>query len=225
MRESDLKGENENLAGMGCEIQICSMMAHVWNEIEHDIGYKTKGTVGEREKEYLSRLGSLIRDGDILIDGLILANEERVSSSLKNSNQIDTELGDELAVRRALCEIFGRQRDTFHSGSLHQELIRLELTSFKKLKDLLGSSNRDWTAAQQEIRSFNAFLKRNGLEQYELAPTKSTDPALWIILKKMYPQILEKFPAGQGQGRPRRIRSLASRYQEYIRYRDRNHSS
>ncbi len=37
---SDLIGTYANVAGVPCEVQVCSMMAHVWNEIEHDLGYK-----------------------------------------------------------------------------------------------------------------------------------------------------------------------------------------
>lgn len=43
LREEELVGNYANLRGASCEIQICSMMAHVWNEIEHDIGYKPEG--------------------------------------------------------------------------------------------------------------------------------------------------------------------------------------
>lgn len=38
--EEELVGDFDNLPGTSCEIQICSMMAHVWNEIEHDVAYK-----------------------------------------------------------------------------------------------------------------------------------------------------------------------------------------
>jgi hypothetical protein len=34
----DLVGTYANVASVPCEIQVCSMMAHVWNEIEHDLG-------------------------------------------------------------------------------------------------------------------------------------------------------------------------------------------
>lgn len=37
---SDVVGTYSNVAQVPCEIQVCSMMAHVWNEVEHDLGYK-----------------------------------------------------------------------------------------------------------------------------------------------------------------------------------------
>ena len=215
LQSHDLIGDNQNLVGLGCEVQVCSMMAHVWNEVEHDIGYKPTGNIGGVEQDYLRQLGELIRQGDKIIDNLLEANEERVNTTLQSVDGADVELTDELAVRRALCGIFGIKRVTFKSGALYQELVRLNLTNYLRLKSVLGGSN-DWVLAQQEIPLFNTFLRKAGEEEFQLEATKSTDPALWIILKKMHGEILKQFPAGRGKGKPRRIRSLAYRYQKYI---------
>ena len=32
-------GTYANVSDVPCEVQVCSMMSHVWNEIEHDLGY------------------------------------------------------------------------------------------------------------------------------------------------------------------------------------------
>ena len=53
-----LFGTYANVDGVPCEIQVCSMMAHVWNEIEHDLGYKPlSGVLSELEKSMLVNLG------------------------------------------------------------------------------------------------------------------------------------------------------------------------
>lgn len=55
LKTDDLEEPNDNLAGLTCEIQVCSMLAHVWNELEHDLVYKpTTGDVSGRERESLS---------------------------------------------------------------------------------------------------------------------------------------------------------------------------
>ena len=221
LQEADLIGENENLAGLGCEIQICSMMDHVWNEIEHDIGYKPTGKIGEVEEEFLKELGALIRKGDIIIDNLLLANETRVSESFKDLSRSDMELGDEHALSIYLSEMFRIQRVTFDCGSLYQEITRLGLTHSKDLFRILGGSKDTWEKAKREMVSFNTFLRKNNFHQYVLQPRKSSDPALWIILQKMHKDILDRFKAGRGQGRPLRIRSLASRYHEYTSHKAR----
>jgi ppGpp synthetase/RelA/SpoT-type nucleotidyltranferase len=222
LQSHDMIGDNQNLLGLGCEIQVCSIMAHVWNEVEHDIGYKPTGKIGEDEEKYLVQLGKLIRKGDQIIDKLLGANEKRVKETLQSSESsdgLDVELSDELAVRRALCGILGIKRVTFNSASLYQELVRLNLTNYSKLKSTLGDQS-DWELAKQEIRLFNTFLRKSGDIEFQLDSRNSTDPALWIILSKMHEEILEQFPAGRGQGRPRRIRSLALRYKYYIKHKD-----
>ena len=72
LRDEDLVGHYENLRGTSCEVQVCSMMAHVWNEIEHDIGYKPEGGgPGDAEKGLLEALGHLTRSGDAAITRLL----------------------------------------------------------------------------------------------------------------------------------------------------------
>ena len=216
LSDDDLKGENDNLGGLGCEIQICSMMAHVWNEIEHDIGYKPTGEVGQDEQSFLTSLGKLVREGDVLIDKLFAANMERLSSDFESKSEEDLEITNEYALQDALCKIFNIQRVTFESASLYNLLVLLGLTKYSDLKSVVSGSRPAWDTAKEEIKRFNTFLRRTGHENFQLKPNRSTDPALWIILQQRHEQILADFSAGRGQGRPRKIRSLASRYKEYL---------
>ncbi len=65
---SDVVGTYSNVADVPCEIQVCSMMAHVWNEIEHDLGYKPlTGALSDQERKLLISLGHAVRQGDITI--------------------------------------------------------------------------------------------------------------------------------------------------------------
>ena len=69
----DIVGTYSNVAGVPCEVQVCSMMAHVWNEIEHDIGYKPTGQLSDIEKILLIHIGDLTRNGDRMISDLLAA--------------------------------------------------------------------------------------------------------------------------------------------------------
>jgi ppGpp synthetase/RelA/SpoT-type nucleotidyltranferase len=74
----ELAGAYENLAGLNCEIQVSSMLAHVWNEIEHDLRYKPQsGEPTERENELLTALAQLLSAGDIVIKHLLEEAEKR----------------------------------------------------------------------------------------------------------------------------------------------------
>ena len=71
---------NFNLEGASCEVQVCSMLRHVWNEIEHDIGYKPlSGVLSATELDCLDALGNLVRSGDKIIGALMRAQETRIS--------------------------------------------------------------------------------------------------------------------------------------------------
>lgn len=227
LRDQHLLGDNDNLAGLGCEVQICSMMAHVWNEIEHDIGYKPHGDIGNLEKQCLLDLGTLVRQGDQIIDKLLKANEaqvqfniERMQAAQQEEDSLvrppsapDSEIADEMELQLALKAIFKIQRVTFDSRSLFTELTRLGLTRYQQLHDLF--SGESWQNARAEIGRFNTYLNRCNLA-YQLNATQSTDPALMILLRKKHEEILALLPAGgRGLGRPVKIRTLAQRYAEF----------
>ncbi|SIS73949.1 GTP pyrophosphokinase [Phaeovulum vinaykumarii] len=67
----------DNLGDISCEVQVCTMMAHVWNEIEHDIGYKKDGDPSKDECHYLEQLGRTVRQGDLEISSLLKALDHR----------------------------------------------------------------------------------------------------------------------------------------------------
>ena len=61
-----------------CEVQVCSMMAHVWNEIEHDLGYKPDAaTLSEQEKNFLVMLGQSVRGRATARSASLFAETER----------------------------------------------------------------------------------------------------------------------------------------------------
>ena len=57
-RESLL--ENRNYRGLWWEVQICSILQHAWNEIEHDIGYKSQSKVPTDIERRLHRLAGVL---------------------------------------------------------------------------------------------------------------------------------------------------------------------
>ena len=71
-------GTYSNVANVPCEVQVCSMMAHVWNEIEHDLGYKPMaGSLSDQEHNFLVMLGQSVRVGDGTIASLFAETERR----------------------------------------------------------------------------------------------------------------------------------------------------
>lgn len=219
LRELLTEGENENLSGLSCEIQICTMMEHVWNEIEHDIGYKPTGSLSAGEKEALRELGQLTRDGDRVIEKLLAAHEKRLAH--------EDRIGDEVALVNLLTEIFAIKRVTFRGniGGLFETLRELGIRKGSQLKRIFNPAQKNmsaaeyrklWKSAQAQIGAFNRFLVKNDQASFQLCERNSADPALFLVLSKNYTRILKNFNAGRGKGRPRKIRSLASRYKEFV---------
>lgn len=215
LAENDIVGENANLDGLSCEIQICTMMAHVWNEIEHDLVYKTKKAPNNEELQLIKELGLIIRRGDETIDNLFAANEKKIEEYFDATDNAATVIQSESELTEFLARHFNIGRVTFRSniGFLFDQLWTLNFRTVGDLKKLFA--NADWRSAKSEINRFNRYMNKVGETRFHLSPTNSADPALWILLEKQHKEILKKFPAGRGQGRPRLIRSLASRFERY----------
>jgi len=208
--DEDLVGTYENLKATSCEIQVCSMMAHVWNEIEHDIAYKPEGTGPQaKERGLLQALGHLTRSGDEIITRLLEANAERLQEQTG-------EFEDVFEFVARLKPHFPDTDFTLYSGQLFDETQALQLTSLEKLKAALGGdANFTPEVAKQRLRQFNDYLTKQG-EQDWLLNEESSDVVLILFLEKFAKEIEENHPAGRGMGRPPRIRSIAMRYRQYL---------
>jgi ppGpp synthetase/RelA/SpoT-type nucleotidyltranferase len=69
---ADAPGVSPELIGRACEVQVCSLLAQVWNEIEHGLVYAGQGEPSAEELTALDTLGHLTQAGDGLL-GLLLA--------------------------------------------------------------------------------------------------------------------------------------------------------
>lgn len=66
------------LLGLSCEVQVCSLLAQVWNEIEHGLVYAGTGATSPEEEAALHALGRLTEAGDALMAVLLtLEGRER----------------------------------------------------------------------------------------------------------------------------------------------------
>jgi ppGpp synthetase/RelA/SpoT-type nucleotidyltranferase len=155
LKEEELVGTYENLTNTSCEIQVCSMMAHVWNEIEHDIGYKPP--LGELPEEtelgLLQALGHLTRSGDEIITRLLEANLKRLEG---NAGDFQDVYG---FVARLRVD-FPTANFSLNAGPLYDELQNLKLTSRDKLKDAIGVADFGLEIAKKKIEEFNEYLEK-----------------------------------------------------------------
>ncbi|MDO9005134.1 MAG: hypothetical protein Q7V20_16945 [Aquabacterium sp.] len=79
--------ENRDFGNLKAEIQIRSILQHAWAEIEHDLGYKTKGEVPSLIRRQFARLAGLLELGDdefVQIREFLSKYQEEISVNIKN---------------------------------------------------------------------------------------------------------------------------------------------
>jgi ppGpp synthetase/RelA/SpoT-type nucleotidyltranferase len=206
--EAELVGNYENLRGASCEIQICSMMAHVWNEIEHDIGYKPEGDgPSEAERGLLESLGHLTRAGDATITRLLAANIARMTEQTGDF----TDIHDFVARLRPY---FPGADLSVNAGVAFDQAEALELRSIDRIRADLGEDALTSEVAKQRISAFNTYLKREGQSDLALNPA-SADLFTVGLLNSHVDTIVTGNSGGRGKGRPPRIYYLAKAYQSF----------
>ncbi len=207
--ETELVGNYENLRGASCEIQICSMMAHVWNEIEHDIGYKPEGEgPSDAERGLLEALGHLARAGDAAITRLLAANIARMTEQTGDF----TDVHDFVARLRPY---FPEADLSVNAGLSFDEAQALELTSIERIRAKLGDAALDPAVASAKIAAFNGWLADQSQSELSLNPA-SADLFTIAMLDAFVAEIVSNHAGGRGKGRPPRMFYLAKAYQSFL---------
>lgn len=207
--EEDIGASNFNLKDTSCEIQVCSLLAHVFNEIEHDLEYKPlTGRLSDQERSHLDQLGMLTKAGDITIALLLQENERRLAE--REGEFIDVH--DFVArVRKMLPDTPEFSRN---AGQLYDELVTtLELDTPEKVNaELLSTHSAPEARALELATAFGKWLKaNNGTEVLE---PDTSDRLLMLVIDKYGPTIVDAHPVGRGLGRPNRLVYFARRFQQ-----------
>ena len=206
--QDQLVGDYENLRGASCEVQVCSMMSHVWNEIEHDIGYKPEaGESTDQEKGLLEALGHLTRSGDATITRLLAANEGRLKQ----------QTGDFVDVHDFVARLrneFPTLELSVNAGVAYELSQLLGMTNPHRVREAASTVGSGAGGASERLHSFNAFLQNLGSTELQLN-ARSAD-MLTIALLDRYPEAVFRSIEARGPGRPSRAVGLARRYRDYL---------
>jgi ppGpp synthetase/RelA/SpoT-type nucleotidyltranferase len=213
MREEDLVGRYENLKGLGCEVQVCSMLAHVYNEIEHDLRYKTlNGELTKLEDGMLDILGKLMETGDAVIMETLDAVELR-----QKKNESEFEDAYDFVAR--MREFFPRASNfRNNAGQLYEVCKRLGLDTPQKLQSAIGWDDESPTTAESLANELGTRVNTNQNIQLKMDPL-SSDQLLMLVLTNagLLAQLRTLYPSGWGKGRPPRFISLANQLDELRR--------
>lgn len=207
--EEDLAGTNENLTSTTCEIQVCSLLAHVFNEIEHDLQYKPlAGELSDVERELIDQLGLLTKSGDITIKRLLHETDDR----LKERTGPFADVHDFVARMRVTMSL---ENFASNAGQLFDELNALDLMTPDALSRAVC---RDSTQTIVEVSNHEYDRLKEYLEpiQSDLLDDGSSDVLLAGLLKSWYGKILDNHPMGRGRGRPNRLAQIALAYRRML---------
>ena len=77
-----LRPGQERYSAALVEIQVASVLMHAWSEVEHDLAYKpSSGDLSATEHAILDQLNGLVLAGEIALEQLQKAGEERVATT------------------------------------------------------------------------------------------------------------------------------------------------
>ncbi|MGV0758125.1 hypothetical protein V6768_02385 [Tistrella mobilis] len=216
LRQDQLIGIYDNVGDISCEIQICTMIAHVWNEVEHDIGYKSDDAGPSPDEAYhLNDLGRLVRRGDHVISALMAAHERRLTAINPASNSVDPErpFMDVHDFVSRMRDFWGDAMPKFaeNSGQLFDLLNDLGVNSPKAVQDTLQGMNAE--CARALLSRLNDRLAEEGVTELSLKP-ETSDLMLVPLANKMPDQIRAALQgrAGRGRGRPTRLHRVMLRH-------------
>lgn len=209
--DEELPDTGANLKGACCEVQVCSLLAHVWNEIEHDLHYKPmSGALGSSEEELLEQLAELTKAGDISIKQLLSAQTVRMAE--RSGKFVDVH--DFVArMRKAFpsAKNFGD-----NAGQLLGELMRLGLETPELIQAaLFPAGGKAEANALELLSSVDAYLRKQN--EKAAVDQGTSDLLLMLLLEKKATEIVEAHPFGPGKGRPSRLVFIARRFEEMRR--------
>jgi hypothetical protein len=178
--EIGVEEERASLRGTVCEVQVTTLAAHVFNELEHDIRYKTHGIeIGELEEETLVDLKGAARLLDRSAERLLIEHGQtiiRTKRQLKEASELQ----------------FVFEQSVGHK--LHGD--------FERLFRFFRSSVQPFTAASLDAFGTPADLLAQGGQLAEKAKWLDADDVAKIVMAMYETHVTELEAFVRGRGRP-----------------------
>ncbi|MEI8282324.1 MAG: RelA/SpoT domain-containing protein [Armatimonadota bacterium] len=198
--ENDCVDDDENLRGLPCEIQISSLLAHVWNEIEHDITYKpANGLANDAQKAFLKILGGLTVAGDDVLRELL---KQDLLSDVSGNDQFSNAFDFGVRVSKLYPSL---SLPDGRTGQLFEVTQALNISKPSNLKSVVDPANL--TKHIEEVKEYNLILKSRF--DTRLLNTTDSDVLAFALAKAKGKEIIQQFPNGRGTGVPLRICRIA----------------
>lgn len=166
LREEDCVGKLSNLDKDRCELQITSLLAHVWNEIEHDTIYKNlSGELSDFEREAIDSLGHLTKTGDSIIKGLLRARQAREDKHQLDINQENARFTNTVELSEFLKNHFGSKingQSIDYTSGARDLLACLRAANWHHPQDITNQLSPSFLLnARRETFRLKRFLEKN----------------------------------------------------------------
>lgn len=214
IKEDRLNSQQKKYAATRIEIQVASVLMHAWSEVEHDLVYKPlQGTLSEEELAILDELNGLVLTGEIALERLQSAGNERI----KNKNTTFISQYDLASyLYNCLSSKYKQDDIEFRMGNvelLFRIICRLKIESVKEVEPVVKSLklvNDKRSISQQLIdQIITGNEKRYKIYLDMLAPPWRLDEALapateafidrWIQLESLLNKTTRKLnPKSRG---------------------------
>ena len=195
-----------DLAGLSCEIQVCSLLAHVFNEVEHDLQYKhLHGEISDVERRLLDELGQLTRQGDATVDALLqatLARQRAASGPFQDVHDF---------VARVRAHHPQARRFATHSAPLFEALQRLHVNTPQALSEL----SLDEGAHRQLWLDLTAYLAQQRAHVHLEVGT--ADELLVALLPRLADRLLPLTQPSRTHAKASRLHQLLRAYVDWRR--------
>lgn len=202
--------ENFNLKNTTCEIQVCSLLSHVYNEIEHDLQYKPRtGNLSNEEKQLINQLALITESGDTVIRKLLEATNDRLKKhkgEFVDVHDFAVRMGELLKVGESFSN---------NAGLLYDQFVSMRLNSPETIMSTLLNHGEDLVDAA--IRQYEIFSQYIATRKINITIDKnSSDLLLLLLLRKKVAVILKDNTFISENNRTLRLRQIAQLYQDML---------
>lgn len=155
------------------EIQVASVLMHAWSEVEHDLVYKPlQGKLSDDEYAILDELNGLVLAGEIALERLQRAGEQRISEH-------DREYTNHYDLASSLLDL---ARDKLTGQNIHDSALgRVDLL-YALLRELaLGTPEK----LAHYVEALHSDLERRPLAEQVIDQVLAEDPARYAVFEQI----------------------------------------
>ena len=155
------------------EIQVASVLMHAWSEVEHDLVYKPlQGKLSDDEYAILDELNGLVLAGEIALERLQRAGEQRISEH-------DREYTNHYDLASSLLDL---AREKLTGQNVHDSALgRVDLL-YALLRELaLGTPEK----LAHYVEALHSDLERRPLAEQVIDQVLAEDPARYATFEQI----------------------------------------